>query len=227
VAWFISLAAALVCTALWRDPIYQWFSGHMVTFVGLMIVFLLLVAIGNLIPGIPNMPAPLIAGWACTAGMCAGWTTALGLMVVILASFGSAFGYVMGNMSRRDSDFLSDFELDSSAQYRTAYRFYKESSQPIFWSRFWKKAALCGHVNIIAGLDDEQGVRFCTIAAYGHFLWTCQYIVIGIAIGYLPEILDFLLSFPFFVWAAIFWALITTVVAYFVRHYRVVRIEKH
>ena len=197
IAWVICMAAAFFFTWTSRDAIFLWGTEHLVLFSFGMAALLILVAIGNLVPGIPNMPAPLVVGWACAAGLPAGWTTAFGLMVLIMATIGSMFGYGIGwSKAKSDSTLFEEFELEDSEQHGKAWRFYRTSSNPILWSRIGTNAALCGHVNLIAGAEQEEGTRFCIIAGFGHFLWTLLYLVIGFALGLLPEIRDFAIAHP-------------------------------
>ncbi len=200
VAWFFCMAAAVVLTALWQGAIFQWGAEHQVSFALGMSLLLILVAIGNFVPGIPNMPAPLVAGWACAAGLSVGWTTAFGLMVLIMATIGSIVGYGLGRATLNNmNDFLAEFELENSSQRRKARVFYRGSANPILWSRVGRNAALCGHVNLIAGEEQEEGILFCLMAGFGHFLWTLQYLAIGFTLGQVSEMWVYITEHPYLI----------------------------
>jgi hypothetical protein len=166
-----------------RPHIRLWAQHYVVTTI-VLFVLILTVTVGNFIPGIPNMMAPLLVGWACAAGLSVPMTVVYGLLVFNAAFFGSLIAYSLG----RNTAYISELQLDTSTRFQGIKQRVENRelwSGLIFKSRVGKFAAYCGHVNIAAGEVNFYLLGFIKEAAAGHFLWTLQYLAIGFAISWL------------------------------------------
>ncbi|MDP2789633.1 MAG: hypothetical protein Q8O51_00730 [bacterium] len=180
--WWLFMIALVVVTAFWRDPVFNWFSAQPALLILGVLLLLVLVFIGNYIPGIPNMLLPLFAGWALGAGASYITVMNVGLLTWLAATLGSKMIFMK---ARRHPGMVLDWNLHLSERYKKAADAVRSEQNVIVESRFGKLAAYCGHINIAAGIESYSKYDFVYGIMIGHTLWTLQYLAFGFAISWL------------------------------------------
>jgi membrane protein DedA with SNARE-associated domain len=215
--WIVSIIAMVVATFLWQDAVYVWFAGEPGLVVIGIFTLLVLVFIGNYVPGIPNMLLPLFAGWAF--GTSASFVTVLnvGMLTWLIAALGSKLIYVK---ARNNPFIVLNWNLNTSKRFNIARDAVESEPNVIIRSRIGKFAAYCGHVNIAAGVAKYPNDKFTDGVMLGHALWTLQYLALGFLIGYLPKIRDFVVTYPYLSLSGILCVMIVVMIVYIARHRR-------
>lgn len=182
-AWWVFMAGFLFLNTFYQEPVYTWLTTQYVLLIFGWGAMFCLVYIGNYYPGVPNMPLPLLTGWALACGADPMLVLSSSIFVWLSATLGSAG--IFARARRERSGLIMAWQLNQSESYRGALNAVRSFPNVIRRSRIGKFAALCGHVNIAAGVDGYDIESFYRQMILGHLLWTIQYVAIGFAIGWL------------------------------------------
>ncbi|MFA6587506.1 MAG: hypothetical protein WCT08_00385 [Patescibacteria group bacterium] len=143
------------------------------------IVFLMLLAvIGNLIPGVPTNPAPILLGFAWIISPTYGIPNFA--ILVIATTAGSLFAYYLGRNLKTPNFVVGNNGFEAA---RDRFNQAKSKGLLIFTSRFWKSGGL-GYINYRAGFREKPTtVLFTVYALLGHAIWVCLYFFGAYGIG--------------------------------------------
>jgi|GEM_PF-3964658 uncharacterized membrane protein YdjX (TVP38/TMEM64 family) len=176
--WWIFFIGFALLTAFSSQSIINVAQANPPLFLTISLLLIFWVFVGNYVPGLPNMFAPLLLGWGIGQGL-SWWFLLAGLPIVAAAVAGSLAGFNAGRLG------LPFGNVRSSERYKGALNALRTDQNVVLRSRIGKFAAYCGHINIAAGENGMDINEFLRGAMLGHTLWTFYYVAAGFLMGWL------------------------------------------